>query len=59
MNYAPIARIILRYGAGAVVGLAQGDMLAGDPDIVSTLALALGASVEGAYAWAKKTGGTT
>ena len=59
MNYAPVARIILRYGAGAVVGLAQGDMLAGDPDIVSTLALALGASVEASYMLAKKMGWKT
>jgi hypothetical protein len=59
MNYAPIARIILRYCTAAVFGLAQGEVLAGDPDVVSVLALALAASVEGAYAWAKKTGGTT
>ena len=59
MNYAPIIRIVLRYGAGAVVGLAQGEMLAGDPDVVSMLAVAVGGIVEAAYAWAKKRGGNT
>jgi hypothetical protein len=59
MNYAPIARIVLRYIIGGVIGAAQGDMLAADPDIVTFVALALGAAVEGAYAIAKRKGWTT
>lgn len=59
MNYAPIARIILRYVVGGVVGMAQGDMLAGDPDVVSVIALAIGATVEAAYFMAKRKGWAT
>jgi len=59
MNYAPIARIVLRYIIGGVIGAAQGDMLAADPDMVTLVALALGAAVEGAYAIAKRKGWTT
>jgi hypothetical protein len=61
MDYAPIARIILRYLVGAgLMGSAQiGDMIAQDPDLVVMLSLALGAAVEGGYAWAKKKGGKT
>jgi len=59
MNYAPIARIVLRYIIGGVIGAAQGDMLAADPDIVTFAALAIGAAVEGAYAIAKRKGWAT
>lgn len=59
MNYAPIARIILRYGVGAVVGAAQANILAGDPDVVAMLALAVGAAVEAAYVIAKRKGWAT
>jgi len=59
MQYAPIARIILRYVIGAVIGAAQGDMLAADPDVVTVAALALGAAVEFAYALAKRRGWAT
>ena len=59
MEYAPIARIILRYGIGAVIGMAQGDMLAADPDIVTITALGIGAGVELAYAMAKRKGWAT
>lgn len=59
MNYAPIARIVIRYGVGAVVGLAQGQMLAADPDIVTIVALLIGASVELAYTVAKRKGWST
>lgn len=59
MSYAPIARIILRYIVGGVVGLETGDLLAGDPDIVFYAAMGIGAAVEAAYAFAKKKGGTT
>jgi hypothetical protein len=59
MNYAPIARIILRYGAASVFGLAQGEVLAGDPDVVAALAIGLAAVVEGSYMLAKKLGWAT
>ena len=54
MSYAPIARIILRYVIGGIIGTAQGDMLAGDPDLVTAVALGIGVCVEGAYAFAVK-----
>lgn len=59
MNYAPIARIILRYGVGAIVGASQAELLAGDPDMVSVIALAVGAVVEAAYVMAKRKGWNT
>ena len=59
MDYMPIARIILRYAVGAAVGAAQGDMLAGDPDVVTMVAFGIGALVEVGYAIAKRQGGAT
>lgn len=59
MNYAPIARIILRYIIGAVIGMAQAEQLAADPDVVTVLALAIGGAVEAAYAIAKRKGWAT
>jgi len=59
MNYAPIARIIIRYGVGAVIGMAQAEQLAADADVVTVVALAVGAAVEGAYTVAKRKGWTT
>ena len=59
MDYMPIARIILRYAVGASVGAAQGNMLAGDPDVVTMVALGIGAIVEVGYAIAKRRGGAT
>ena len=57
--WAPIARILLRYGVGAVAGLSVGNQLAADPDIVLALAAGLAAAVEGAYALAKRKGWAT
>ena len=57
MDFAPIARILMRYGIGYLAGSEVGDKLALDPDAVFVLSLALGALVEWAYARAKKTGG--
>jgi hypothetical protein len=60
---APIVRILLRYGVGALAGWQVGDMLAGDRDVVD--ALAAGAALIGAlvvewwYRRAKATGGAT
>jgi hypothetical protein len=61
MEYAPIARIILRYlvGAGLMGSQQIGDMIAADSDLVLMLSVGIGATVEGAYAWAKKKGGKT
>lgn len=57
MDYAPIARIVLRYAVGAIIGAAQADVLVADPDVVMLVALAVGAAVEAAYAFAKRKGG--
>ena len=61
MNYAPIARIVLRYvvGAGLLGSSVIGDQLAADPDIVFFASLALGAMVEAGYALAKRKGWAT
>ena len=59
MDYMPIARIILRYGVGLVIGAAQADMLAADADVVTVIALAVGGMVEVGYAIAKWRGGAT
>ena len=56
MNFAPYARIILRYGIGYLAGSGVGNALAMDPDAVLALSLALGAAVEAAYAIAKRKG---
>jgi hypothetical protein len=54
-----IARIIIRYGVGLVAGLAYGEQLAADPDLVMALAALIGVATEGAYALAKRKGWTT
>ena len=59
MDYMPIARIILRYGVGLVIGSAQADMLAADADVATVIALAVGGMVEVGYAIAKRRGGAT
>ena len=59
MNFAPYARIILRYGIGYLAGSGVGNALALDPDAVLALSLALGAAVEAAYAIAKRKGWAT
>jgi len=59
MNYAPIARIIIRYGVGLLIGAAQADVLAADADVVTVVALAIGAGVELAYTIAKRKGSAT
>lgn len=58
MTYAPLARILLRYvaGAGIMGSQALGDQLAADPDLVLYLSLGLAAVVEAAYALAKRKG---
>ena len=59
MDYMPIARIIMRYGVGLVIGAQQADMLVADADVVTVIALAVGAIVEVGYAIAKRRGGAT
>ena len=56
MSYAPISRIIIRYAVGLIIGADAADMLAGDPDIVTVAALALGGVVEVVYAMAVRKG---
>jgi len=52
----PFVRILLRYGAGVILGLEAGDILAGDPDVVLAVAMALSLIAERAYAIAKRDG---
>jgi hypothetical protein len=59
MNYAPIARILIRYVAAFIVGTNSAELLAGDPDVVTTLALGIGAAVEASYTIAKRKGWAT
>ena len=59
MNYAPLARIAIRYGVGIFIGMAQAEVLAADPDVVTVVALAIGATVEAVYAIAKRRGWAT
>lgn len=56
MQFAPIARILIRYVVGLMIGVDLADTLAGDPDVVTVVALALGAAVEFAYSMAVKYG---
>ena len=56
---APVVRIILRYGVGAVFGMEVGSLLAGDPDVVLLVAAGLGAGTEAVYTYAKKRGWST
>lgn len=52
----PFVRIVLRYGAGVILGLEAGNILAGDPDLVLAVAMALSLIAERAYAIAKREG---
>lgn len=52
----PFVRIVLRYGAGVILGLEAGNILAGDPDLVLAVAMALSLIAERAYAIAKRDG---
>uniref|UniRef100_UPI0040481967 hypothetical protein n=1 Tax=Yoonia sp. TaxID=2212373 RepID=UPI0040481967 len=59
MNYAPIARIIIRYAVGLVIGADAADIAAGDPDVITIVAAGIGAAVEVIYSLAKKRGWAT
>jgi hypothetical protein len=56
---APIARIVLRYGVGAVFGMEVGSLLAGDTDVVLLVAAGIGVATETMYTYAKKKGWAT
>ena len=58
-DWAPLARIVLRYIIGGVMGMEAGNLLAGDPDVVFYVALGLGAVVEVLYTYAKRKGWAT
>lgn len=59
MDWAPWARIVLRYGIGYVAGSEIGETLAMDPDAVLLLALGIGGAVEALYVLAKRKGWAT
>ena len=59
MAIMPYVRIALRYGVGAVLGMEAGDILAGDPDVVAAVALAVAAVIEAGYVVAKRMGYST
>jgi hypothetical protein len=60
MTYAPIARIVLRYVVGGVLGYAAfADQAIADPDILMLVSGAIGVAVEAAYAYAKRRGWAT
>lgn len=59
MTYAPAARILLRYLVGAVIGAAQADALAADPDVITVVAALIGGAVEFVYIAAKRRGWAT
>ena len=56
MQFAPLARIALRYGVGFILGSEAGEALALDQDVVMYLALAIAAGTGTLYALAKKKG---
>lgn len=59
MDFLPIARIVLRYGVGYVLGAELGEALALDPDVVLTVAIGIAAAIEVGYSIAKRRGGAT
>lgn len=59
MDYAPIARIIIRYVVGLVIGMDAAETLQGDPDVVTMIAAGIGLVVEVAYGLAKRKGWAT
>jgi len=59
MDWAPWARIGIRYLVGAIIGADQAGVLAADPDVITVAALGIGAAVEGLYALAKRKGWAT
>ena len=58
MDYAPIARIVIRYIVGLIIGADAAQIAAGDPDVVTLVAAGVGIGVETVYAVAKRRGWT-
>jgi hypothetical protein len=56
--YAPIARILIRYGVGLIIGANAADIAVGNPDLVTVVAGAIGAANEAIYTIAKRKGWT-
>jgi len=56
--YAPIARILIRYGVGLILGANAADIAVGNPDLVTVAAGAVGALNETIYTIAKRKGWT-
>jgi hypothetical protein len=61
---AVIARIVLRYAAGALIAAGYldphlGREIGADPDLIMLVGLGIGLAVEGVYAVAKKLGWAT
>lgn len=59
MNWAPIARILLRYGVGYFAGRQVGETLSLDADVVMIVSIGIGCVIEGAYVLAKRRGWAT
>lgn len=59
MDWAPWARIAIRYAVGAIIGADQAGLLAADPDLITVVALGIGAAVEGLYGLTKRRGWAT
>lgn len=59
MDFSPLARIVIRYIVGLIIGMDSAAMLSGDPDVVTVVALGIGAGVEIAYTVAKRKGWAT
>ena len=59
MDWAPIARIVVRYVVGLVIGMDAAAIAAGDPDLIAVVAIVIGAAVEAAYGVAKRKGWAT
>ena len=58
MDYAPIARIVIRYIVGLIIGADAAQIAAGDPDLVTVVAAGVGVAVETVYTIAKRRGWT-
>lgn len=58
MIYGPVARIVIRYGVGIILGANAADLAVGNPDLVTVVAGALGAANEAVYTIAKRKGWT-
>ena len=59
MDFAPYARILIRYVVGAMAGADSAALMTGDPDVVTIVALGIGALVEVLYGIAKRKGWAT